>query len=295
MEKHYRKCNTLLRPIVTSILLVASLNLNAQSVETIEITPELSDHLKENYARIFTLTTEKIDSPERTAYLINQDFPIENFKGTYIVEPEKYKWARSDYKGNFVASELVNVNKKYEFGLSERTYTVVRKDGSDELLALSDDITDGIEKFNSLKKMSEVIHKLGYKEYKDGQDYYFKSKTSEIRMDARTFKEMQKNPNYIPTLDADQIKLYELGKQTIPHSQTLDKYLSQYRIQRSKMPTASLNAWRTTTTNAQKMLTQINKIAEKYEGNYSFTPLKKSSAIDIFLDNLNASKGVLGM
>ena len=61
------------------------------------------------------------------------------------------------------------------------------------------------------------------------------------------------------------------------------------------MPTASLNAWRTATGNAQKLLNQINKLSEKYDGNYSFTLLNKENTLDVFLDNLNASKGVLGM
>lgn len=92
------------------------------------------------------------------------------------------------------------------------------------------------------------------------------------------------------------MKLDALIKQTIPHSKTLDKYIRLYRIQRNKMSTANINAWKAATSQAQKLNNQMVKHTEKYAGDYSFMPLNNLSNIsEIFSDNLGASKGVLGM
>ena len=58
------------------------------------------------------------------------------------------------------------------------------------------------------------------------------------------------NPNYIANTYADQTEVSALAMQSISHSQTLDKYLSQYRIQRNNIASTSLDACRTAT--AQK-------------------------------------------
>ena len=142
--------------------------------------------------------------------------------------------------------------------------------------------------------------KLGYKEYRNPNDsydenLYIKSKTCEIKLDNWTYQELKTNPSYITALDNDQMKLNALIKQTIPHSQTLDKYLGLYRIQRNKMSATNISAWKAATIQAGKLNDQIVKMDEKYAGNYSFMPLNKASTRNDFSDNLGASKGILGI
>ena len=61
------------------------------------------------------------------------------------------------------------------------------------------------------------------------------------------------------------------------------------------MSTSDLSAWRVATSKAQTLQAQLYKLTEKYDGNYSIKPIKKDNLLNDFLDNLLASKGVLGM
>lgn len=320
MEKHSKRCNNLLRPIVTSFLFVASLSLNAQTAHVFEINPQLSKQIIEanqlSDFKIYPIFYREVDyqgidtsqpqidgadksttTLKKSTYLIEETpLNVQELSGMFTEFPEKYALVYNDVTDKFVRNELsTSFADEYNNGASDK-FEIIKNTETEALyFVMSRHFLKKLKQKGMQEEMFQLVNKLGYKEYKDGEDYYFKSKTSEIRLDERTFKAIKENPNYIANLDADQLKISALTKQSIPHSQTLDKYLSQYRIQRSKMPTASLNAWRTATANAQKFLAQINKVAEKYEGNYSFTLLKKSNTLDNFLDNLNASKEVLGM
>src|SRR5690606_16394067 len=145
----------------------------------------------------------------------------------------------------------------------------------------------------------DTVNKLGYKEYKSNdrydENYYIKSKTCEIKLDTFTYSVIKDNPNFINELDNDQAKIESLTKQTVSHTKALEKYLSIYNIKRSRMSTSDLSAWRVATSKAQTLQAQLYKLTEKYDGNYSIKPIKKDNLLNDFLDNLLASKGVLGM
>jgi len=159
---------------------------------------------------------------------------------------------------------------------------------------------NSIAEYAKTQELIKLVHKLGYKEYKSNDRYdenlYIKSKACEIKLNNWTYSGLKNDPAYITTLDNHQIKLDALIKQTIPHSKTLDKYLGLHRIQRNKMSTANISAWRNATSQAQKLNDLMHKLEDKYAGNYSFMPLNNLSNISqAFSDNLGASKGVLGM
>lgn len=242
----------------------------------------------------------KVLSPEtlkRTSYIIDNEISIVSLNGEFQILPEKYMLALQDIENKFVKNELTNDTKGYYNigGLSQEYSLIKNTNTEDYYYIMSDNYLDNLIMKERQKELISIVNKMGYKEYQDGEDFYIKSKTSKIRLDLRTYQELKSNPNYITILDSDQAKISSLVNQTVPHSKTLDKYLSQYNIQKKNMPTSSINSWRNATTEAQKLLSQINKLSEKYDGNYSFTLLNKSSTLDIFLDNLNASKGVLRM
>lgn len=235
---------------------------------------------------------------KRLAYMMTPDpIDVDVLLGKYIQLSEKYALVLAD-ENTFVKNELVTEDKKYTTQLIETVvyYPIIKSKDNDKIyFVMSDKLIPTLQNDSNQENIISLIRKLGYKEYKDGEDYYITSKTSEIRLDAFTFNELSKNPSYITTLDNDQMKISALVQQTIPHSKTLDKYLSQYNIQKGRMPAATINAWRAATQQAQKLHNQIYKISEKYHGNYSYTLSKRSNTHDAFLDNLNASKGVLGM
>ncbi|RWW99549.1 hypothetical protein [Flavobacterium cerinum] len=234
---------------------------------------------------------------KRKVFMIDNEMDINALSGEFIELPVKYMLALKDIENKFVKNELTDDTKDYYNvgGLSQR-YSLIKKKDTDEYYYIMSDayLSDLLTKQRE-KELLEIVHKLGYKEYREGEDLYIKSKTAEIRLDVGTYNELKKNSNYITTLDNDQSQIASLIKQTVSHSKLLDKYLSLYRIQKSKMSNADINAWRTATTNAQKLMLQINKLSEKYDGNYSFTLLNKSNMLDAFSDNLLASKGVLRM
>ena len=57
---------------------------------------------------------------------------------------------------------------------------------------MSDEYLSALRGSQQEQELLDMVHKLGYKEYKEGEDYYIKSKTAEIRLDARTLMEMKK-------------------------------------------------------------------------------------------------------
>lgn len=261
--------------------------------------------LLDNSTNIKKTETGKVLSDKTTkksAFVIEEKSIItDQLSGTFTEMPTQYRVALSDIEGYFVKNELVSDMQGYNnTGKLSEPYPLIKKEGTEEYYyIISDNYLSLLRGSQEKNELINIVHKLGYKEYKSKDMYddnlYIKSKTCEIKLDRQMYQELKANPNYIAKLDADQAQILALTKQAVTHSQTLDKYLSQYRIQRNKMPTASLNAWRNATANAQKLNNQIYKLTEKYENNYSFRLLNKSNTLDVFLDNLLASKGVLGM
>lgn len=277
--------------------LFASLHLFSGSVyaqDTTKVEIKIAEVNELRYAYAYSVSKKALHNPEQINYFVNSEFRIsENFAGNYTKYPQSYKVAkRSEANGEYFEGELVDASKT-GFYLSEDTYSVVVKD-NDSLFAVKDKNLESILKARQTAQMLQSLEKLGYKTYQDGEDYYFKSKTSELKVTSLLLDQMKKDSDFITKLDAQQTKRIALAKQTIPHSKTLDKYLGQYRIQRNKMPTADLTAWRTATTNAQKLNLQLIKMNES---GYQATLLDKSynKLMSEFADNLLASKGVLGM
>lgn len=300
MKKHYHRfCNKASCLILTTLLTMSvSTKLSAQ--QDVAISTELLNSIDTKNLNVFTVLQTEVGEPKRLAYVI--ETRVTDFNqiiGNFKMLPEKFKLAGSDdSKGKFFQNELVDDAKKYDsFRLLERPYRILKNDESQKLYVLYDDNISAISKGLQTKDLLDIVHKLGYKEYENGGEKYIKSKTSEIRLDVRTYQELKTNPNYISTLDNDQIKIASLVKQTAVHSKTLDKYLSIYRIKRSKMSSTDLTAWRNATKQAQKLNDQIYALNEKYDGNYSVMPINKTlnSTLETFADNVLASKGVLGM
>lgn len=208
----------------------------------------------------------------RKTFVVDREAQVSEFSGDFQELPQPYILAIKDVKTLFVKNELSNEYRGHSnTGELTEPYPLLKKSGTDDYYFITSE-SFYTSLANDLRgtEILQMIHRLGYKEYQEQGDYYIKSKTAEIKLDAGTYFALKQNPNYIAQYDSDQVKISALIKQTISHSTTLDKYISQYRIQRSKMPTANLNAWRSATTSAQKIMNQINKLSEKYDGNYSF-------------------------
>ncbi|GIQ58891.1 hypothetical protein Flavo103_20270 [Flavobacterium collinsii] len=236
-------------------------------------------------------------------FLSNEGISDNELIGSYSKMPTQYLYARrNDPQGNYIENELVDKSKDFNnYGLSEIVYFIYKNDSTGKLYGIREENLKSLTDYIQAQEMIKIVQKLGYKVYETNEAYYenyyyIKSKTCEIKLDNWTYNELKKNPSYISSLDNYQIKLKSLVQQTIPHSKTLDKYLSLYRIQRNKMSSANINAWKNATVQAQKLNDQISKLGEQYAGNYSFTPFDQMTGLRRqFTDNLGASKGVLGM
>ena len=237
---------------------------------------------------------------KKQVYIVKDTLSItyDKIEGYFSILEDEYHIVFTEMPNEFIKYQVINTNEcKYNTKLFSKPYNLIKKENSDEYFFIMDnEFLPILAQEQKNNEIFEIIHKLGYKEYKDEYgNYFIKSKTCEIKLDNWTTSELKSNPSYITALDNDQIKISALVKQTIPHSKILDKYLSVYNIKKNKMPSAEINSWRIATANAQKLHNQIYKLSEKYSGNYSFTLLDKSSTQDIFSENLLASKGVLGM
>lgn len=261
--------------------------------------------MKDNDLKLRSIRHDTIIETKRPVlFLDNEILDINEIIGLYSIESNKYGYAMRDADNrNYIKYELVDMSKNSnDYSLSELVFYLCKNDSTGKLYAIKEQDMKSIDSFMRIQELIKIVNKLGYKAYKMSNDkydndWYFKSKACEIKLNNWTYDGIKKNPsNYIALLDNHQMKSDALTKQTIQHSKTLDKYLGLYRIQRNKMSVANINAWRIATAQAQKLNNQMVNHAEKYAGDYSFMGLTKLSNIDeIFSDNLDASKGVLGM
>jgi len=259
--------------------------------EYVNISEELKHIKKTETGKIESTKTSK-----RFAYKVDSlSININTLEGKFIEIPKKWTVVYQNIH-NYFKNELIdNMDVHYDKEFSEAFPLIKNIDTNDYYYVMTNDYVKSIKQIQQQQEILDIVHKLGYKEYLDGDELYIKSKTSEVKLDFYTHNQLSKNPAYINILDNDQIKIASLVKLTISHSTTLDKYLSLYNMQRNRMSTTSINAWRIATAQAQKLNDQIYSLREKYESNYSFRLIDKSNTFSIFLDNLLASKGVLGM
>lgn len=244
-----------------------------------------------------------IETNRPVLFLGNDALADTEIIGSYSKIPTQYLYARrDDRKGNYIEGELVDKSKEFNnYGLSEIEYSLYKNDLTGKLYGIREENLKTLLNYVQAQEMIKIVEKLGYKVYQTDEAYYenyyyIKSKTCKVKLDTWTYNELKKNPSYISSLDNYQIKLKSLVQQTIPHSKNLDKYLGLYRIQKSKMSTANINAWKNATIQAQKLNDQISKLGEQFAGNYSFTPFDQMTVTRRqFTDNLGASKEVLRM
>lgn len=294
-------CYILLFPI--TLFLISTKALSQESTR-LEISDSMHKYMKDKDLQLWSVLLDTIIDTKRPLLSLNEEvIDINEIIGSYAMIKAKYSYARrNDIKGNYIQNELFDNSKNFnDYGLSEFGFYICKKEFTGKLYAIEERSMKSINSFIQTQELLKIVNKLGFKEYKNKNDsydenLYIKSKACEIKLDNWTYSELKKNPSYIAILDNDQMKLNVLINQTIPHSKTLDKYLGLYRIQRRKMSTTNIKAWRTATSQAQKLNNQIAYLDEKYGGNYSFMPLSKlSNTRENFSNNLDASKGVLGM
>lgn len=295
MKKHFQKiCNSL---AIVSLAVFSQTDVIAQ--ETFTLNNQIITEVYTKYKVRDNLSAYRVikpDSIENFNYKL-KDTAVNNsiLDGEFekigqfrcVVKPfDKFKMF------DLFSDETIGYNTEN----MTRFYPLIKNTKTNELFFIMADLfIDNVILNHKQTIMLDAIHKLGYKEYKVYDELWFKSKTCEIKLNNWTYTALMKTPNYIVELDADQTKIESLTKQTLVHTQTLDKYLSIYNIKRSKMSTADLTAWKSATKKAQSLQAQIYKLTEKYDGDYSFKPIKKDNSLNKFLDSLLASKGVLGM
>ena len=263
----------------------------------LEVSNEILQVQKTETGRVLSDKTIK-----KSAYMIDEKaINLNTLSGTFTKLEKSYMLALADDEDNYIKNELINTRSHYKSNTTTDNYPVIKKSDTGELYYLmSREFLTKLKTFNEEKELFEIIHKLGYKVYQTNEAYYesyyyIKSKTCEIRLDSDSYVAFKQNPSWISDLDNNKLKLSALAKQTIPHSAKLNKYVMQWNIQRSKTSTSTINAWRAATIPAIKLSEQIDKLKEKYSGYYFVTVLDKSDTLSYFEDNVQASRGVLGM
>lgn len=259
--------------------------------EYIRYSKILSETPKTEEGKVLSATKSK-----RLSYLVDESAKIDlnELHGTFKLISNLYLIC-SDIKGEYIKNELTAKNEN-NHGCSSQyfSYPLLQNIETNKLYyVMNTNFIAVLEGSKTDRELKQIVSKLGYAI----EDNYVKTKTSKLIIGKWLYDELKANQNYISQLDKDYATIAEIIKQLPPHSKILDKYIGQYNIQRSKMPASDISAWRTATTNAQNLFNKSYKLKEKYEkyfwnieNNYS-----KSSQYDYFMDNLLASKGVLGM
>lgn len=298
------------------LTLLISAQAIAQESRQFKITPEISKQIIKKKGirevKIYPVTYKDINLPvvtddkasTRKAFIIDENLiDVNSISGEFIEMPDKYMLALVDIEDKFVKNELgENTRGYYNYGnLSDAWPLIKKKDAEEYYYVLTDAYMLGLYETQKTNDIIEIVNKLGYKAYEAHDPYgeddnlYIKSKTAEIKLDERMLKELKANPNYIKQLDNDQIQIASLVNQTTPHIKNLEKYSSLYNIQRRRMSTANINAWKSATSKALPLFNKIADLKEKYETNYSFTLLNKSKTWNEFVDYVTISRGILGM
>jgi hypothetical protein len=306
MKKHYQKyCTHFAYAIISISTFLFTTRTVGQENNTLSITEDVCKLMKEKDIKLQRIIYDTIVETKRPLlFMSNELLNDDEIIGSYSMTPITYRYARrDDRQGKYIESELVDSSLEYnnDGSLSETIYSIYKNDSSDKLYAVKDESLKYISDYAKTKELIKIVEKQGFKVYQTNEayyenHYYIKSKTCEIKLDNWTYNELKKNPSYISSLDNYQIKLKSLVQQTVSHSKNLEKYIGLYRIQRNKMSTANINAWKSATAQAQKLNDQISKLGEQYAGNYSFTPFDQMISLRRqFTDNLGASKGILNM
>ena len=306
MKKHYQKyCRHLTYVIISTSTFLFTTKTFSQEDTSLSISEDICKYMKNKDLRIWPVLHDTIIETKRPVlFLDNEIANINEIIGSYSMTPTKYRYAgKNDRKGNYIEDELVSTSIEYnnDGSLSEIFYCIYKNNSTGRLYVIKERDVKSIMSYFKTQELIRIVEKKGFKVYETNEGYYenyyyIKSKTCEIKLDNWTYNELKKNSSYITELDNYQIKLKSLVQQTAPHSKTLDKYLGLYRIQRNKMSVANINAWKNATSQAQKLNNQISKLGEQYAGNYSFTPFDRMTGLrQQFANNLDASKGVLGM
>lgn len=305
MKKHYQKyCTHFAYTIISIFTLLFSIRTVGQENNSLSITESTISYFKSKDLKWNEILHDTIIETNRPVLFLGNDALADTeIIGSYSKIPTQYLYARrDDRKGNYIEGELVDKSKEFNnYGLSEIEYSLYKNDLTGKLYGIREENLKTLLNYVQAQEMIKIVEKLGYKVYQTDEAYYenyyyIKSKTCKVKLDTWTYNELKKNPSYISSLDNYQIKLKSLVQQTIPHSKNLDKYLGLYRIQKSKMSTANINAWKNATIQAQKLNDQISKLGEQFAGNYSFTPFDQMTVTRRqFTDNLGASKEVLRM
>ncbi|WP_264523116.1 hypothetical protein [Flavobacterium sp. N502536] len=305
MKKHYQKyCMHFAYAIISISTFLFTTRTVGQENHSLSISESTLVYFKNKDLKWNAILHDTIIGTKRPVlFLSNEGISDNELVGSYSKIPTQYLHARrNDPQGNYIENELVDKSKEFNnYGLSEIVYFIYKNDSTGKLYGIREENLKSLTDYIQAQEMIKIVQKLGYKVYETNEAYYenyyyIKSKTCEIKLDNWTYNELKKNPSYISSLDNYQIKLKSLIQQTIPHSKILDKHLSLYRIQRNKMSSANINAWKNATVQAQKINDQISKLGEQYAGNYSFTPFDQMTGLRRqFTDNLGASKVVLGM
>jgi hypothetical protein len=305
MKKHYQKyCTHFAYAIISIFTFLCSTRTVGQENNSLSITESTISYFKSKDLKWNEILHDTIIETKRPVLFLGNDVLTDTeIIGSYSKIPTQYLYARrDDRKGNYIEGELVDKSKEFNnYGLSEIEYSLYKNDLTGKLYGIREENLKTLLNYVQAQEMIKIVEKLGYKVYQTNEDYYenyyyIKSKTCEIKLDSWTYNELKKNPSYINALDNYQIKLKSLVQQTVPHSKNLDRYLGLYRIQKNKMSTTDINAWKNVTAQAQKLNDQISKLGEQYAGNYSFTPFDQMTSLRRqFTENLGASKVVLGM
>ena len=260
--------------------------------------------LKKQLTTVNKYVTRKMPSDKasyREALMMNTSFieDLNSLVGSYSIMPNQYMLVMKNVGDVLVQYELTSDFTNNHSNNLSKPRTLLKKIDTGEFYYIgSDDLLSYLQSSVSNETLYEIIEELGYEKYydEDRESYFIKTSTAEIKLAPWLLTELKENKSFITELDKKHRQLDAYARQTIAHSKKLEPFIRLYNMRGRFMKSTDINAWEKVTRSALSLYSKAYKLYDElniYSLSITQTNQKTHDSIQIFFDNIHASKGVL--
>lgn len=259
--------------------------------------------LKKQLTTVNKYVTRKMPSTKasyREALMMNTSFieDLNSLVGSYSIMPNQYMLVMKNVGDVLVQYELTSDFAHNHSNNLSKPRALLKKNETDEFYYIgSDDLLSYLQSSVSNETLFAIIEELGYEKYydEDRESYFINTSTAKIRlMTPWLLNQLKENKSFITELDKKYRQLDEYAKQTIAHSKKLEPYIRLYNMKGRLMKSTDINAWEKVTRNALLLYAKTYELYDSlFYNSITRTNTKTNDVLQVFFDNIHASKGVL--
>tara|TARA_R110002050_G_scaffold261556_1_gene401738 strand:+ start:280524 stop:281912 length:1389 start_codon:yes stop_codon:yes gene_type:complete len=259
--------------------------------------------LKKQLITVNKYVTRKMPSTKasyREALMMNTSFieDLNSLVGSYSILPNQYMLVMKNVGDVLVQYELTSDFTNNHSNNLSKPRTLLKKIDTDEFYYIgSDDLLSYLQSSLSNETLYEIIEELGYEKYydEDRESYFINTGTAKIRlMTPWLLDQLKENKSFITDLDKKHRQLDAYTRQTIAHSKKLEPYIRLYNMKGRFMKSTDIIAWEKVTRNALSLYVKTYELYDSlFYHSITRTNTKTNDVLQVFFDNIHASKGVL--